>query len=67
MEPQNRTQKTISLPDNLSYEAAMAVYDLLCEPSETFWEHYHTTAQANRQNSFPLTSNPDDCDDKTPS
>ena len=67
MKSENRTRKTISLPDNLSYQAAMALYDVLCELSETVWEHYHSNRYSNRQRPFPLTRNPDDFDDEAPS
>jgi hypothetical protein len=40
MTPQNHTPKTITIPDNLSPRAAMALHDLLVEMAETVWRHY---------------------------
>jgi hypothetical protein len=54
-----------NLPDHLSYEAAMALYDLICDLQAAIWEKYE-------HHLFPLTVNPlaqephlDDSDDST--
>lgn len=67
MKPENRTPKTITLPDDLSPEAAMALYDVVREITEAVWEHYKPQLITRiRKDLFPLTSKPDNFDDEIP-
>ena len=67
MKPKSSTPKTITIPDDLSPEAAMALYDLLSEITETVWEHYQPQLVTLILNDlFPLTNKPVDFDDEIP-
>ena len=67
MKREEHTPKTITLPDDLSPEAALALYDLLRAITDTVWEYYKPQLVTLILDNFlPTTSIPVDFDDEIP-
>jgi len=66
MNPKKRTPTTISIPDDLSPQAAMALYDALADLTDKVWDHYESVLVPLIINELsPPPENPD-FDDEIP-
>jgi len=60
MNQKKRTPTTISIPDDLSPDAAMALYDVLADMTEKVWQHYQSVLVARIVNELvPPPEDPD--------
>ena len=67
MKREESTPKTITLPDDLSPEAALALHDVLRQITETVWELYKPQLISLILDNFlPTTSIPGEFDDDPP-
>lgn len=66
MKPENRTPTTITIPDNLSPHAAMALYDALANLTDKVWDHYESVLVPLIINELTPPSEDPDFDDEIP-
>ena len=66
MNPKKRTPTTITIPDDLSPQAAMALHDALADLTDKVWDHYESVLVPLIINELsPPPENPD-FDDEIP-